>query len=208
MGPTPAELESLNELIKFDHIYYKAKAESQTRELNQQVSRPTLTATRSLPKIRVANSVKQDKQDNKVQQVKNSPTDSLSGLDFAQSLCQLDLESLLEQDSLSLQDPFHCDTEHSKVEDDPEPVTKCRRKSNVDSEVPVISSPEYYTPSLEEEEDMQPLDLKTGPFHGSCSDSGYSSELSDAASPRSDASSILGDDIWEESFTELFPALI
>ena len=36
-------------------------------------------------------------------------------------------------------------------------------------------------------------------------DSSYGSDLSDAASPKSDASSLLGDDGWEESFTELFP---
>ena len=39
-------------------------------------------------------------------------------------------------------------------------------------------------------------------------DSSYSSDLSDVASPRSDASSLLGEDGWEESFTELFPSLM
>jgi len=212
VGPTPAELESLNELIKFDHIYYKAKAESQTRDLNQQASRPTLTAARSLSKSQVSssNSVKQD---TKTQKVKTTSVNGFTDLDFAQSLDQLDLESLLEQDSLSVEDAFHCDTGHSKVDSASKPARKRRRKSNMDSEVPVgFPSSDFYAPSTEEEE-MQPLNLKTGPFKGSCSESGYSSDLSDvslsdAASPRSDSSSILGDDIWEESFTELFPALI
>jgi len=169
VGPTTAELESLNELIKFDHIYYKAKAESQTRDPAQQTPRPTLTASRSLSKSQASNSAKHD---NKVQKLKNSsPIEGFTGLDFAQSLDQLDLESLLEQDSLSVEDAFHCDTEHSKVDSDPEPIRKRRRKSNVDGEVPVVlSAPEYYTSSMEEE-DVQPLNLKTGAFHTSCSES-------------------------------------
>lgn len=204
MGPTTAELESLNELIKFDHIYYKA--DSQTREL-QQASRPTLTAARSLAKKHVSSSV--PAKHSKVQKANTTAvTDSFTALDFAQSLDQLDLESLLEQDLLSAEEAFHCDTANSKVDSELEPVSKRRRKSSMDAKVPVaLPSTEYYASSADED-DMQPLDLKMGPHRGSCSESGYSSELSEAASPRSDSSSILGDDVWEESFTELFPALI
>lgn len=48
MGPTPAELESINELIRFDHVY--TKAESQSTVVSQKSSRQRAPLISILPK--------------------------------------------------------------------------------------------------------------------------------------------------------------
>nr|KAG5713257.1 hypothetical protein BaRGS_007784 [Batillaria attramentaria] len=56
--------------------------------------------------------------------------------------------------------------------------------------------------------DVNELTSSEETYQGNLSDSGISGDLSDAPSPASDMSSVLGDEDWQSSFTELFPSLM
>jgi hypothetical protein len=93
---------------------------------------------------------------------------------------------------------------------DEEPTSQqtCCSDTKLDTNViPVLDTSELCVPD-ESYELLSHLELHTA---GSTStESGYSSELSDVASPKSDISLMQddSDNIWEDSFTELFPSLM
>jgi hypothetical protein len=233
VGPTTAELESLNELIRFDHIYYKSEGGEKVKCVSSKdiASSNDVMNILSLPDNGIV------AQQNVEHPKPVTPTDNPKLVDFESVLNLTDmvpfndsLNDLVDLDAL-LQDNLlstvtSCGTDnipgvtsqvakdtrvHSLVPQN-EPVPKRRKTHNLKLSMPdntnfkreKIVSPVKSKPlEVFSAEDLFSLDSSS-----SVSDSGYSSELSEAASPRSEISSVLGDDVWEESFTELFPSLI
>lgn len=206
VGPSSAELESLNELIKFDHIYYKAEPNakggvkssisSQTDSSVQQTTvhsgQIEIKEEESQPSVTVT-----DENSNMQVDVPTISIDDTTSLEDVTSLQLLeDIESLLQSEDLldvADMDPA------SLIPQSETPIqNKCSQsrgqKRKHSSSVTSSSSPN----SLTVEDHIQDY----------FSDSGVSGDLSDVPSPASDISSCLGDDSWEESFTELFPDLL
>lgn len=244
VGPTTAELESLNELIRFDHIYYKSEGGEKVKCVSSKdiASSNDVTNILSLPESSV------NIQQNMAQPKPNAPTtESSRGLDFESELnlndmMQLgdtlndlvDLDALLQDNLLSTATPNDQNnrgstslmTKGTKVHSvvpQSEPAPKKRKLQHSRSLIgnapafkkitlstPIQSKPVVLSPPVQSKpaELLGAQSLFGLESSGSVSDSGYSSELSEAASPCSDISSVLGDDVWEESFTELFPSLL
>lgn len=196
VGPTPEELESFNELIQFDHVYFKPSAPVQA-------SSPSIKKNISILKP----SVKAHCQ--KEVPASTQPETTLS-LDIPEEdLANLSqtLDELIDFDSL--------------VADDCKPqvlnsVDNRKRKASSAIETPVVkkhcaisdSSHEFFSAN----EQHFGLESSLSPIHAlNVAESGYSSDSSGPiASPKSDTSSSdLGlENSWEESFSELFPSLI
>ncbi|KAK7506004.1 hypothetical protein BaRGS_00002726 [Batillaria attramentaria] len=304
VGPTPAELESLNELIKFDHIYYKeeprdSSCSSDMNTPSNSVSgnllhsgqllptlapkgleslRPSLVSnpassvlvvssssvnsiatpaavvatspwstssnTAVLPQAtppivsvpmmvdpntvcgRVPVRVK-----NEVPAIKSACTvevpeiaalaDTDNQFDASEEL--LDFESLLGLTDLELASSFNLQdqsghppqmqqqqavtvTVKGPTHQNARPTRKRKHSStSQDSSRDALSclssSPVYGL-------DVNELTSSEETYQGNLSDSGISGDLSDAPSPASDMSSVLGDEDWQSSFTELFPSLM
>ncbi len=236
VGPTTAELESINELIKFDHIYYKTPD--------------------SANKDNVVNVVKEEEPKNvsvsvtvaaqpitSVQQQVTTPSAScptnqskeVSGLTTPQLDLPVDINDLLDLSTDSwnqlidldvlLQGELNLTAEVTAATVTDTCVTATNTKSSVsliskDKSIvknsssrkrkavepismetnSVITNDQLLSPDSRLNFDMD-LTSQSSPFSESC----YSSDI---GSPKSDISSALGDDIWEESFTELFPSLV
>lgn len=149
VGPTTEDLESLNELIKFDHVYVKADNKKPNHAKPVVVSVPT---------------TKEKEIDNTI----------LSDIDqILENQNFVDIDAIMD--------------------------------TSVTNSVEIIAPS---TDSVQSPESPICDDFfQTNEKSSSCSDSGYS-DMSDVGSPKSDTSSVLGDDMWEESFTELFPTLL
>jgi len=177
VGSSAKELESLNELIKFDHVYHKTQPAPRSI-----VAMDTIQQQQALPVTTAATT------NNTV------PTVSVPSYDDDNNgtLSLNDIESLanfLNEDLLSMVTNI-CDI---SKESGNSGAIDATQNSNMHKSIP---------PPLTH---MPPVNTLSP---GSYSDSGYS-DLSDAASPRSDISSALSsDELWEESFTELFPSLV
>lgn len=219
VGPSTEELESINELIKFDHIYYKLEPASQ----NLVVSKTNVSElNQNLPVGRLNIQITQDvntENDTGVISVNEdniSPV-NISEKDISNVLPDInmdlleDIESILELDlggELDSQD----DISQNKQFD-------CENKSLVnvkEKEITVISN-ELCPPQSRKRKHSDtvpspsPSDFdqfESDPSYAS-SDSGVISDFcdNDIASPYSDITGSLQDDPWEESFMELFPAL-
>lgn len=164
VGLSSKELESLNELIKFDHEYHKAPSNVVQKTTSSQAVKPVKQGvqTVTIPELSV---------------------EDVSLLDNIVSNDNV-LESLLNE------------------------FSQCQQGG------PINSSPVQKTVRVRDHNVSQKVDKSHLSVSNSnvdyLSDSGISdgASYSDAPSPSSICSSGLSDDIWEESFTELFPGLI
>ena len=219
VGPTTEELESFNELIKFDHVYYKMAPPAGlvvTSSSPQIATEEAKVGARSSPnQKRVKPKQEQQGFPLSLPQVfdtshVNAPIQQTSEIAFAECMKQESLDQLLELDSI-LEDDFTQNTEASSTLTLPPMalakdsltvpsatgLQSCKRKSSTS-----VSSPSPRNQRLGSD-DVIGLDVLSP-----LGDSSYGSDLSDAASLTSDVSQLLGDDGWEESFTELFPSLV
>jgi hypothetical protein len=233
VGPTTAELESLNELIRFDHIYYKSEGGEKVKCVSSKgiASSNDVVNILSLPDSSVVaqQNVECPKPVTPAENSKWVDFESVLNLTdmvhFNDSLNDLvDLDALLQDNLLSTvtsggtdniqgtTSPVAKDTRVHSLVPQNEPAPKRRKTHNLRLSMPdntnfkreKIVSPVQSKPlEVFSAEDLFTLDSSS-----SVSDSGYVSELSDASSPRSEISSVLGDEVWEESFTELFPSLV
>ena len=198
VGPTPTELESLNELIKFDHIYYKA---------------PCVSKEAFPEACKIETGEVKDIQDHCHTGITSNSTQDTSSILLdnpdEQEIPELELEELPDNFQLleELQDLFQQDLlPNTEVPETPatdivpqkiqiqntcESTKGRKRKHSVSSDSAYSSEPDIVDLTTEASSPFQPQDI------------------SDASSPFSDmSSSPLSDDLWVEDFTDLFPALI
>ena len=269
VGPSAKELESINELIQFDHVYYKVEPQEGTQVVSQCVAgndsqsslskptakqivtllkappRKTVTATRRIkprvsliaPQPTVQPVVKQEPEP----EVKTFPTieQNTSASDDGCVLNINDTDLMTLGDSLEQLMDFEALLQEEGLLGDSEKDTVCPASSCVSTGEDVSEDADYSSSSSsstkEQRLSIQPdspvyqlppspddqsiistndfvgLDLLQVPKRSGSllSESGYSSDLSDPASPLSDI--MHNDAVWDESmesFTELFPALV
>lgn len=219
VGPSPAELESINELIKFDHEYYKIEP---------------LTPEPSLEVIvdsGVNSSV--EIQSDTMCIVQNLKTEFPSQKDCVQTISEDSLVSSiedfvdLEKEVLNVLPEINIDLLNeieSLIEDDLQsqaiPDSTDEVSQNGQILLPVEQNKKLQSellPPVEEKSSLKRKHSQTCTsssdllFLEDCltgSDSGISSDYSEAGSPYSDISGGLSDNVWEESFCELFPDLM
>lgn len=184
MGPTPEELESFNELIQFDHVYFKPAAVKK----NISIIKPSVKA-HCLQKESTCTAIKKEKDTLQI------PEDDLATL--SQTLEELiDLDSLVESSSPVTFNSVD-NNRKRKAQTDIAPVVQKKSQS--------CFPPLTHSSSLFHGSDHFGLEASLSPV---ASESGYCSD-SIVGSPKSEVSSDLGlDNAWEESFSELFPSLI
>lgn len=198
VGPSTKELDSINELIKFDHEYYKVNPLDQSvdvkpdnsdtnscRSSNVSVKEsaiivkvePVVTDTLQASHAVTPASTSQDGQINSQNCAESSDITLPTELDILQDIDELFLLDLVQ---------IAKDTKVPQEMNIGGSTSKKRKFTDSDA----------FSSSWEHDERSATL-----------SDSGFSSDH-DLASPYSDLSSPLGIDSWEDSFTELFPTLI
>ncbi len=209
VGPTAEELESFNELMKFDHgdhVYHKATPAGLTtsRATSAQSAAAGETAVRATD-----------------EQGSNQPTIVLQipDVDLSQEAFDrlFDLDSILEadlkQNEASALTPVSSTTA---------PVVDCVSVSKDSLSVPTVTGLKSRKRKMSDSKPSEAVCFGLSPRHQRLASDdipsfdemslspeySYSSDLSDALSPRSDASSPLADSGWEDSFTELFPSLV
>lgn len=238
VGPTATELESINELIRFDHVYVKSE---QTKPVTLQVSSPAAAAARPMvsllrpiqpktatPSIINSATVKQEKEEDIV--VK-SGSDAPLNL----HLGDMDLEALSDsihglvdfdtmfKDLVQTQDELTTDaavdlptTPHITASSNPVNPLKRKSPDTPEFEVKKVKSDDLKinlsVEGLVHQELTTPDPAETGymfDFDSSVGNSsGYISD--EACSPKSDDSGLLENNLnWEDqSFSELFPSLV
>lgn len=203
VGPSTEELDSHNELIKFDHEYYKPTS-------NQQTNSPDVKKNVSILKP----SVKAHCQKGSASPV---PTEAPVSLSIpVNDLANLNqtLDDILDFDSLVAQDckPAVPVLTFNSVD------SSRKRKAQTDTAAPLVKiekSEPVFSP-LVDSNGLFPgsehfgLEAALSPVNSTSLESGYLSDSSGPmASPKSDVSGDLGlDNSWEESFSELFPSLV
>lgn len=240
MGPSATELESLNELIKFDHVYYKIEpSQGQTggqkgqkvivvscgnNPVNHKSSKKLvnihITKDENVKKVNSSSPVEEcividdDKKDNVSSVIMDNCDESVSDLSNLIPEVNLDLlediESILAGD---LDNHFSLDS----IVDSDSQNGICTSSQIQNLEIPAITPKNNKRKhsdlvdtdigsSIAQSEDIFNLNESMD----TASDSGFSSDaFSDAASPcQSDTIGGLTEDSWEESFMELFPALV
>lgn len=188
VGPSTDELESLNELIKFDHIYYKSPS-------------PVKEDEDDTP-------IEEDDTPIDVDMIENNSIELLTD----DALAQLrDIEALMHEDILTntgdIVDISKDITYDSQSVAHKNNMATRKRKASVLDTPDVIDSITDLWSTVENDK-LSTIDLDYS-AKLSASESGYTtSDYGDAASPLSDTSSVLNDDnMWAESLTELFPGL-
>ena len=157
------------------------------------------------------------------------PTIQIPDIAFSENLSQENLARLLDLDSILEEDLKHNDTvspRHMMASLEPAsfPNTVVTRGCNTVSKnsltIPTTTGLQSrkrkfsnsYNSEFNIKYSVSPRNQRLGSDEvldlSPLADSNYSSDLSDVVSPRSDSSSLLGEDGWEESFTELFPSLM
>lgn len=215
VGPTAADLESIKELIQFDHEYIKT-----VQVQNSVNSKPAAAAAAAKKKTKpkMVSVINVSVSANQASPAKpTTPEQSDAKLDlpdfFNTEMLNLspdlldDLNALLGEvntsssntasdckDGKQLQQPSFVsqnNTTHKRKSSDSS--SSPTKMSRVDSDLcyeTIARFDDLFSP----EEPVSPHSV---------------SDLSDARSPASEISSPgLGDDMWEESFTELFPSLV
>ena len=231
VGPTAAELESLKELIQFDHEYYKS--EPPTMNVSQYNDKPqsnlsqvTTSGTAKMTESKCVTSSKvpsatESNSENaaNVASFQNSTNTVMPSESELEKYLErnfeslVDLNALLEESqvggldqvaSVSSEDKtIHMNSESVLVTG--RSVKEVNERLNLQPEV--ISFSDDLT-SVIPYSPLQSLVDDEASLKTSISDSAYSSDLSDVNSPKSDTSLFEESDIlWEESFTELFPSL-
>jgi len=172
-------LDAINELIHFDHVYYKPPVSDPPQPLvvEKSVQPPVITI--------------QDSPDSSSMIVEQSSNDAEALVSPSLKLNFNDLDDiaeLLHQDLLSTDNGMGAHIPSGQRSLTPEQIL-----GEMDPESMYVSRTEK--------------GLTVPQIRASQSDSGYS----DVGSPRSDISSVGSseeEDMWEESFTELFPSLL
>jgi len=216
VGPTTTELESLNELIKFDHIYYKIEPADESSKC----ASDTINSHGGTINIHIT----QDSKDSddcvvvKEESVKTEKASNEVSLDSSDSTAMAgeseenllpsnlldDIESLLAGDYLGFSAVGDENTAEI-ISGEGHQIVK------TDSSETIVSSPKRGTKRR-----LSDLIPDIVPSPGSpdslCGDSGFisdSSMMDSVASPcSSDDSGMLTEDPWEESFMQLFPSLV
>jgi len=240
VGPTTAELESINELIKFDHIYYKAPngadkdsvksqevepknvtvsvtvAAQPITEVPQQVATPPASTTTNQNKEVIDLTQSQLDLPVDINDLLDISSDSWNQLMDIDALLQGELNSTTEVTAATVTNTPAATTnissgvsliskDKSIVKNSKQNKLSSSRKRKAAEPITmetnsVIANDQLLTPDSLLNFDTD-LSAQKSPF----SESGYSSDI---GSPQSDISSALSEDLWEESFTQLFPSLV
>lgn len=207
VGPTSAELESINELIKFDHVYYKHESSSvetglekptQAVKTNSQ-TKVNIHVTQDIPNdITIDDSVKTEPELCAIDMIDETDLNdiNLELLKDIENLIGIDFQDQIEQDSFeSISQNGQCVKSKQEVLVTKDTSSNRKRKRSEDA------SPLSVT-------DMYESTDKLGQEASVFNDSEFGSDFSDVCSPYgSDISGDLNDNPWEESFMELFPTL-
>lgn len=201
VGPTAAELESINELIKFDHEYYKHQsmsAETDIETSSQQAvtnssTKVNICVTQDLPTKSISEDpVKNEPEISAITETVDLTDINLDLLKDIESLIGFDFQDQFEQNSVeSISQSGQCTQNEGETKDTISKNDRKRKRSET------VSSPSV-TDMYESSDNLD---------NAVFSDSGFTSDFSDACSPLSDISGGLDDNPWEESFMELFPTL-
>lgn len=208
VGPTAIELESVKELIQFDHIYYK----------------PTSPKGQGQPSTFVEGHVPEDIEVEIDSEVMTSSSEDDSNSDTA----LLDIDELLDLTSFNWDSMNHFDFDaltesNDALTESSDALTESNDIAPVESSditpVTLITAP-ITKPTTEPKSNAVNVNITTScpapsyvdfaPDYGLVhspllNDSVYGSDLSEIGSPQSDMSTI--DDLWGDTFTELFPSL-
>ncbi|XP_061163172.1 uncharacterized protein LOC133172327 [Saccostrea echinata] len=218
VGPSPAELESINELIKFDHEYYKI--EPLTPEPKMEViidSGVSSTVENKTDSESVVPDIKTEfaLQEDCVRTVtEESPILCIEDIvDLEKEVLNVlpeinidllnDIESLIEDDLHRQAIPDSMD----EVSQNGQLLLPNEQNKKLQSELtpPAVK----HSKKRKFSQTIGPnSDLVSSDDYFSGSDSGIASDYSEAGSPYSDFSGGLSDNVWEESFIELFPNLV
>lgn len=228
VGPSTEELDSFNELIHFDHIYYKTSdpnaapppaPETQNNPAVKTVKNNAQPKTVSIVKPRVHNTPVQNHQ---LDEIKTELNDDvcldIDETDLASLASQLeeiiDFDAIMNSDVVRTKSKV-ATSDSSCVLGLADPTPNVISVDNVSAAPRKRKHDEISTPGLVESlsfpDSMDDLGHVFSPPHPAQSESGYSSDLSDMGSPKSDISvdTALGpDSLWEDSLSELFPSLI
>eukprot|EP00914_Ancora_sagittata_P033726 GHVO01068123.1.p1 GENE.GHVO01068123.1~~GHVO01068123.1.p1 ORF type:complete len:226 (+),score=29.63 GHVO01068123.1:528-1205(+) len=198
VGPSAEELESFNELIQFDHVYFKPSAPQQASSPGN-VKKNVSILKRSVVK-KPHCQVKE-----KTPVLPETPL-NIPEADLA-SLSQT-LDEIIDFDSLVAVDCKPAVSSFSSVDGG-----RKRKAETAMSDIPFVKKQSVL--SLSDSAGLFPgsehFGLEASLSPGLPSESGYCSDSSGhvASSPKSDVSGDLGlDNSWEESFSELFPSLL
>ena len=223
VGAPAEKLDSVNELIKADHIYHKESAQFAGMQASTpyggdgttQLTVPVTLPSKSSQKVNIIVTLDSDSksktkspQNNTVMKSVSQPTGNLDNdLNLDELSDLIDLSEILKED-LCAAPPSKgtvndtCTVVASLDTNSTKPLRSGQKRKLVMPVAPTTPEQSLATPDLFH---FNTSDIPLSPVTDSC----YSSELSEeAASPRSDISSVLEGDMWEESFTELFPSLL
>ena len=236
VGPTTEELESFNELIQFDHVYYKPAASQSKGSVGSVPASAKKTPSKRAAVSIIKPAVRAVAQGQPAQEtvvVKEEPQEELSLGEADLAGLSQTLEELIDLDAL-LKEDLMADSQNppSPVAMDAASLTSVdkpgsRKRKHEPTQVEELCANKkksslsvdtaYFQDSFSSNDsslfpgiDSFGLDSSLSPVKSSSvSESGYSSDLSDMGSPKSDISGDMGGDaLWEESFSELFPSLI
>lgn len=224
VGLSPAELESLNELIHIDHIYFKQQPREPEEETIVEAAQHCEN-TKELNVCEIPPVVKKEidvygdcSLQANAEETSNvammmpedtllpSMTDLNGVSDMMYSLSEDDLETpisldFLDQIDLDCKDSFAQETD-SKSLTLSLPKHNC---SSLTDESPVLATPDMF-------QDIEhflnfPVQDSYGPISPSTSDSGFFSDPASVYSPAGSEASLLEDLSWNDSLTDLFPDL-
>jgi len=192
VGPSTEELESLKELIRFDHEYVKKP--------------PVPTATVDIKQEKISyQAAKPDTQESvRPMDLEDDSVIDFSTGDYPASVEEFKTDVFREKAEAALQDML------VSLKDASLSV------NNKDTTVPNLLSIDDgifdcdLSDLLSLDSDIKSCDSKSEAGHsedGSCVDSAFSDTPGSPFSDDMDMSPNLGDSIWEESFTHLFPSL-
>lgn len=232
VGPTATELESLNELIRFDHVYYKATSpEATTTILSPVKPKPQTSGGAKVSVVR--KSSQKPIRPKPVPEIQVQPQIQLPNISLDDGMTQesldrlFDLNAILEGDlqendnTLSMPALASRDVVALPPQDTINSFGGCAAVSKDSLQVPANNVSSSKLQSRKRRRQSSNCDVRGNSSPKSLRlssddliedlnplyDSFYGSDVSDALSPRSDVASPLGSDTWEESFTELFPSL-
>jgi len=227
VGPTTKELDSLNELIKFDHEYYKIEPINTVEVISgksvskvnlpevicgsdtkiSQVNSINIYVTADLDQshaVPVTDAVKEEKKevsipDNSQLNVIDSsalPEISMEFLSDIEDLLTSELQGDLSvSDNTSVLSTDNYKVVHDNLQGKTTSHIRCAKRKLSDLLDNIDNVPETLPT------DLLDVDAVFSPSYSN------SDSFSDAASPCSDTSGGLEDNLWEESFMELFPTL-
>lgn len=214
VGPSPAELDSINELIKFDHEYYKIEPLTPEPEMEVIVD---VDATSTIELKTDTECIDPNLKTNQEESIhvmeEEVPVPCISDfVDLEKEVLNVlpeinidllnDIESLIEDDLHSQATPDSTE----EISQNGQLLLPSEQNKRLQSELAPQAekqSKRKYSQTL-----GSCSDLISSDDYFSSSDSGITSDYSEVGSPYSDISGGLSDNVWEESFIELFPDLV